>query len=343
VLEDEITLYVLTKHIQIFLRKIRSVPWRFVFLLIFPVFIPTIIIFYYFQPEVSILKSSWMITAYFLYIFYFLMMTILFPILFRKYYRKRINNLLSNSYCPHCGYSLIGLHCREDGFTLCPECGVAWQLPERVTKPSSHSYRLEFVAACLIILLFTVYIIWSIELGNPIFSSIHMVVFYAMIFGIFVTSIRWINSKKNRPRLVIPNYHDLQQANCPACHVVLDGVSMDWDGVSTCSQCGAVWKIPDGEVDGEFSEPTKFGRKYLVPTRVVDREGKQVLRLRPRNDWNAFIIKSLMKKQCPGCLCSLSGLEVDDEGMTRCTECEAVWVLPGEEDVDCYEGNSEEG
>jgi len=266
-----------------------------------------------------------------------LIITIIFmPRSLHDFRRKNVTLLLSGHSCPQCGYSLIGLHCREDGFTLCPECGVVWQLPERVIKISSHSYRFEFVAACLIILLFTVYIIWSIELGNPIFSSMHMVVFYAMILGIFVTSIRWINSKKNRPRLVIPNYHELQRGNCPACHVVIDGVPANWEGVTTCTECGTVWKIPEGELEGVLSEPSKFARNYWIPTWVVDGDGKSVLRLRPKDQWMGFITSSLIKLRCPSCQHSLSNSAMDGEGLTRCPECGASWILPSEEEIRYY-------
>ncbi len=48
--------------------------------------------------------------------------------------RKRFDNvteaMLKYSRCPHCGYDLRMLPVDpEDGATVCPECGCAWELP----------------------------------------------------------------------------------------------------------------------------------------------------------------------------------------------------------------------
>jgi len=316
---------------RVFVRRMRSVPPLFGLLLFLPVILVIVANWDSFHrlPILICLVAG--------------LPVLVIPLLFatrelRNFRRKRVTPLLSGHICPHCGYSLMKLPSRDDGFTLCPECGVVWRLPEMGTNSTSDKHLLQTYFSYFIIILIAVYLVWSTVLGEPVFSFLHFVFFGEMVLGIIIIYIRKDNRKKNIHRLVMGNYHKLEWGNCPACHVVLDGVAVDWDGVSTCSQCGAVWKISNGEVDGEISEPTEFGRRYLIPTRVVDREGKQVLRLRPRNDWNAFIIKSLMKKQCPGCLCSLSDVKADDKEMTRCPECEAVWVLPGEGDVGWYDG-----
>jgi hypothetical protein len=39
--------------------------------------------------------------------------------------------MLKHLRCPHCGYHLRGLPADpDDGATICPECGCAWQLSE---------------------------------------------------------------------------------------------------------------------------------------------------------------------------------------------------------------------
>jgi len=46
-----------------------------------------------------------------------------------KYASKIATVMLKHQHCPHCGYDLRGLPMAEDdGATVCPECGCAWQL-----------------------------------------------------------------------------------------------------------------------------------------------------------------------------------------------------------------------
>lgn len=47
--------------------------------------------------------------------------------------RKKVSRiLLGHSRCPHCGYDLHGLAAdEEDGATICPECGCAWDVDQR--------------------------------------------------------------------------------------------------------------------------------------------------------------------------------------------------------------------
>jgi len=268
----------------------------------------------------------------------FVITLIFFPRSLRGFRRKTVTTLLSGHICPHCGYSLLRLPYREDGCTLCPECGVAWQLPELTAKPPVKWFGFRFAISCLTILSFTVFIILSIAFGDSILSSTVVLVFVNLIFISFVTFLFWSSNRADHPYLVIPIYRGLERGHCPACHVVLDGVAVDWDGVTTCGVCGAVWKVPDFAAEYKFPEATKFGRACIVPTWVVDEKGKSAMRLRAKNGWMEFIITSLMKKRCPGCSCSLAGVVADDKGMTRCPECEAVWVLPWDEDIDCYDG-----
>jgi transcription initiation factor TFIIIB Brf1 subunit/transcription initiation factor TFIIB len=38
--------------------------------------------------------------------------------------------MLKHRRCPHCGYDIRGLPVDpQDGATVCPECGCAWELP----------------------------------------------------------------------------------------------------------------------------------------------------------------------------------------------------------------------
>jgi len=39
-----------------------------------------------------------------------------------------IRAFLARSLCPACGYSLAGSEPADDGFTVCPECGAAWNV-----------------------------------------------------------------------------------------------------------------------------------------------------------------------------------------------------------------------
>ncbi len=51
----------------------------------------------------------------------------------RARFGKVATAMLKHGRCPHCGYSLRGLAADEqDGATICPECGCAWNL----TPPS---------------------------------------------------------------------------------------------------------------------------------------------------------------------------------------------------------------
>jgi hypothetical protein len=48
----------------------------------------------------------------------------------RRARAKRIHEIMLRHFrCPHCGYDIRGLPVApEDGATVCPECGCAWQL-----------------------------------------------------------------------------------------------------------------------------------------------------------------------------------------------------------------------
>jgi len=186
------------------------------------------------------------------------------------------------------------------------------------------------------------FIVVLIAKGKSVFSSDIVTNFLLAVFYLFILYHTRTQNRKDRPFLVMGDYHESERGNCPACHVVMDGVAADWDGVTTCSVCGAVWKVADFAGVREFSEPTKFCRAYLMPTWVVDGQGKSVVRLRAKNDWMEFIIQSLMKKRCPGCSCSLADVEANDEGLVVCPGCAGKWVLPSGEDVrvlrECGEG-----
>jgi hypothetical protein len=60
-------------------------------------------------------------------------------IMARRRHRGHILHvLLKHRLCPHCGYDIRGLPAdAEDGATVCPECGCAWQLPREVTEHSA--------------------------------------------------------------------------------------------------------------------------------------------------------------------------------------------------------------
>lgn len=45
-----------------------------------------------------------------------------------KYAGKIAAVMLEHGHCPHCGYNLRDLPVAEDGATVCPECGCAWEL-----------------------------------------------------------------------------------------------------------------------------------------------------------------------------------------------------------------------
>ena len=58
----------------------------------------------------------------------------------KKIRRAMLNHLR----CPHCGYDIRGLPTDpEDGVTVCPECGCAWQLacqaPTSQATPESRT------------------------------------------------------------------------------------------------------------------------------------------------------------------------------------------------------------
>ena len=49
----------------------------------------------------------------------------------RKRWARIRRIVLGHGYCPHCGYGLRGCPADpDDGATVCPECGCAWQVPE---------------------------------------------------------------------------------------------------------------------------------------------------------------------------------------------------------------------
>ena len=46
-----------------------------------------------------------------------------------KYVSRVVSVMLKHLRCPHCGYDIRGLHVDpQDGCTVCPECGCAWEL-----------------------------------------------------------------------------------------------------------------------------------------------------------------------------------------------------------------------
>lgn len=47
----------------------------------------------------------------------------------RRYGPRIITEFLAEAYCPACGYDLTGTAPSADGFTACPECGAAWNMP----------------------------------------------------------------------------------------------------------------------------------------------------------------------------------------------------------------------
>ncbi|MHC4427479.1 MAG: hypothetical protein ACYS0D_02615 [Planctomycetota bacterium] len=54
----------------------------------------------------------------------------------RKRFHRVRDAMLHHGRCPHCGYSLTGLPAdREDGATVCPECGCAWSPGRRSAAP----------------------------------------------------------------------------------------------------------------------------------------------------------------------------------------------------------------
>jgi len=229
------------KKSRIIIRRIRSVPWRFIFFLYFPIVI-------------VINLSAWDSTRDSLILFFIiggisvLLPTILLlPRSLHEYRQKTVSLLLSGHYCPRCGYSLIGLQCCKDGFTSCPKCGLSWKLPERVNQPSLSSDKHHFgiISSWLILIALFVYIIWSIELGGAIFSSRHILALIGMIAVVLDISKRRNTNKNKSPRLVMTNYHKFDGKNCPACNVVLDEARVDWGHGYTCRECGAAWKLTD--------------------------------------------------------------------------------------------------
>jgi len=294
-------------------------------------------------PFIFVMILQWDSSQRFSFLIYLMIgaSVLIFPLLFlprslRIHRRKTVTALLSGHTCAHCGYSLKGLPNHDGGFTICPECGVAWRLPERVSKTTRENIRLQMFFSFLATVLVVAWIVWSTVFGEPVFSFLHVILSCELIIGVALNYVRWSNHKKNKPRLVMGSYHELERGHCPACHVLLDGVAMDWDGVTTCEECGAVWRVADSEMEREIFKPTKFGRAYLVPTWVVDEKGKSALKLRVADDWMEFIIASLMKKRCPGCSCSLAGVKENDEGLVVCPECAGLWMLPSSDEVHVY-------
>ncbi len=47
----------------------------------------------------------------------------------RRHGPRIIAEFLAEAYCPACGYDLAGTAPGADGFTACPECGAAWNMP----------------------------------------------------------------------------------------------------------------------------------------------------------------------------------------------------------------------
>ena len=48
--------------------------------------------------------------------------------------------MLQHRHCPHCGYNLRGLaEDEEDGATVCPECGCAWNLGDKEPHAAASS------------------------------------------------------------------------------------------------------------------------------------------------------------------------------------------------------------
>jgi len=134
--DNDMTSYfdVILKWIDI--RRLRGVQWRIV-IVIFSVQSLGQLLFWYYGTAAS--SSMIIISACF---FISIITTIiLLPSLCRRphdIYWGRSQLMLSYHRCPNCEYSLIGLECNDDHFTVCPECSISWKLPEEIKEPPSY-------------------------------------------------------------------------------------------------------------------------------------------------------------------------------------------------------------
>jgi len=220
---------------------IRSVPWRFVLLIFIMLCIPVIIIFHG-RSIASFLETS-AYTIGFIPLFFIMIISGCRWVL--KLRRTQIHDQISGHICPHCKYSLIGLPCDKDQFSMCPECGIAWRLTKKVTTLSCPQYKRDFTASLIVIMSYVVYLIWSMRNGEELFSTNHKFLF-CFTYGIIMMFLnQWMRNTIFISNFILPRGRDVQDKICPACDALIEDHSTNSDGITTCARCGAVWRLPD--------------------------------------------------------------------------------------------------
>jgi len=125
---------VILKWIDI--RRLRGIPWRFVIVMFSLPFLFVLYIWEYGN------FPNWALLLYSMPLIIIIFVTEILPAIHRRphdLFWFRSQTMLLIHHCPNCEYSLIGLTCGEDHLTTCPECGIAWLLPEEAKAPPSRT------------------------------------------------------------------------------------------------------------------------------------------------------------------------------------------------------------
>jgi len=232
------------------MQRIRSVPWRFVFMFLSPAYLPPIIVWCSFSKMPS---GSMMI---FMVLPLSALMIFIMPQYLREYRRKRVQYILSYHNCPHCGYSLIGIPRREHRLTACPECGTEWRLPEQITSHPTPHYRRDVIILGVFLLIISIFISGEIHRGEPLFSALNTVIIGFFIYLLYQTISQWVQYKRTKPHMYIPSHQEIQLGICPACNALIAENMTNSDSITTCPECGVVCKFP------EESCPTKLSTGF---------------------------------------------------------------------------------
>jgi len=223
-------------------KRLRSTPWRLVLISFAPVYIPLLAVWFSFNT-VSV-------TVCLIILPVMLLLWYLFPPKIREYRRKSVENIMSFHNCPHCGYSLVNIPEQDDSLTQCPECGVAWRLPDRRKEIPKLNYRRDIIILGSFALFESIIIIVLTQSGDPVFSIANLLIVFFFAFLLFQTVTQWVRFNRNKPHMVVPRHQGLQTGVCPACDAWIGENLMNQDGLTRCPECLALWKIP---VDNDVS------------------------------------------------------------------------------------------
>jgi len=127
---------------------------------------------------------------------------------------------------------------------MCPECGTAWRLPAQNLTPARRGYGLEFISAGCLVLAYAIFLSWFIQGGEPLKSFPPVITFIGVDLAVYLILRRWIEEKIMMYH-IIPVGQALLHGTCPACNALIGEKMTNSDGITTCPECGAAWKLSD--------------------------------------------------------------------------------------------------